>query len=114
MAVSPLSPPSKRSVLSPKSARATPETSSSKSKNGFVLYLMRIIFCLTSRPPHRTQIKDEARQLRITADRLRIVEHLRRLAGTIDMDLSLFRIDQPAELAAVGDVLVHLFLQLLE
>jgi hypothetical protein len=38
-----------------------------------------------------------------------MVQHLGLAAGTVDCDRAFYRIDQPAELDAVGDLLLHLF-----
>ena len=60
--------------------------------------------------PDWGEVQHEAGEQRFTREPRRIVEALHRPARPIHVDLVFDRIDQPTQLSAVGDVLVHLLL----
>src|SRR5207248_1155037 len=57
--------------------------------------------------PKIRQVQRKAPEDRFSRDPLRIFEHLRLAFGPIDMHLLSTRIDHPAELRPVGNVLLH-------
>src|SRR5881397_3048707 len=64
--------------------------------------------------PDFRDIEHETGEDRIATDAGGIVQALYRLAGTIDVNGWFVGIDEPAQLGAVGNVLSHLFLKLLQ
>ena len=64
-----------------------------------------------SRLPDGSEVQYEPRENRIAMQRRRTVEMLDRDAGSVDVHVTLGRIDQPSEFGSRGDVLVHLLLR---
>jgi hypothetical protein len=64
--------------------------------------------------PDSPQLEHKARQHRIPGDGLRVIETLHWCLWTVNIDLFVYWVDQPAELRAVVEVLSHFVLHVFE